>query len=102
MSTARNLGLSYAEGKYVLFVDGDDWLNLDMLRVLAEEAEKSRADMVVCSARIMENEKEVQDGRADWLKKVWLSEVIWCIWRMKRSVGGYRTNREHGHFYGTK
>lgn len=69
VSTARNLGLSYAAGKYVLFVDGDDWLNLEMLRVLAEEAEKSRADMVVCSARIMENEKEVQDGRADWLKK---------------------------------
>lgn len=53
VSTARNLGLSYAAGKYVLFVDGDDWLNLEMLRVLAEEAEKSRADMVVCSARIL-------------------------------------------------
>lgn len=68
VSAARNLGLLYALGKYVLFVDGDDWLNSDMFRILVEAAEKTQADLVVCSARVMEHEKEVLDGGADWLK----------------------------------
>ena len=32
VSNARNYGLKKAKGEYVLFVDGDDWLNANVLK----------------------------------------------------------------------
>jgi len=47
-SAARNYGITSATGKYLMFVDADDWIELNMLEVLYEEAEKNEADAVCC------------------------------------------------------
>lgn len=44
----RNIGLSFARGKYVLFLDSDDLLLKDALEGLYEVAEKFQADVVQC------------------------------------------------------
>jgi glycosyltransferase involved in cell wall biosynthesis len=46
-SSARNIGLRNVSGKYLAFVDADDWLEPDMYSVLIRELEDSNADMVV-------------------------------------------------------
>lgn len=43
---ARKCGLERAEGKYVGFVDGDDYIALDMYQMLVKELEATRADFV--------------------------------------------------------
>ncbi len=48
LSVARNLGLDYAGGVYVGFVDGDDWTEPDMHEVLIRSAEENHADIVEC------------------------------------------------------
>ena len=46
VSSARNYGLDNAIGKYICFIDADDWVDKDYIKkLLPSEGE----DMVVCS-----------------------------------------------------
>ncbi len=45
-SSARNLGLEKASGKYVTFLDADDYIKTDYLERLAGTAEKNNCDVV--------------------------------------------------------
>ena len=44
--TARNIGMQYAEGEYISFVDADDIISLDMYNILNRVAEKMHPDMI--------------------------------------------------------
>lgn len=46
LSVARNVGLNYAHGKYVLFVDSDDFLRQNVFRVLVATMEDSSLDIL--------------------------------------------------------
>lgn len=49
VSNARNLGLDYAKGKFVTFIDADDGLHEDYLKNLYECITKNSVDFVVSS-----------------------------------------------------
>ncbi|MBD8025367.1 CDP-glycerol glycerophosphotransferase family protein [Ureibacillus sp. Re31] len=46
--TARNLGVSVAKGKYVFFLDGDDFLDPTSFEKLFKKAEEFGCDFVIC------------------------------------------------------
>jgi glycosyltransferase involved in cell wall biosynthesis len=47
VSRARNRGLATASGKYVFFVDADDYININALERLVKIADKNEADIVI-------------------------------------------------------
>lgn len=51
ISDARNLGLKYAKGEYVCFIDSDDFIDEDMLNTLYRLVEENEVDMSVCGIR---------------------------------------------------
>ena len=48
VSVARNNLLSKIKGDFFLFVDSDDWMELNMVAFLVDKAESSGADIVTC------------------------------------------------------
>lgn len=59
VSVARNSGLQVAKGKYIAFIDSDDYIARDYLDVLITSIISADADIAVCSfATVTEGENE--------------------------------------------
>lgn len=64
-SFTRNLGVELADGEYLFFVDSDDYLNKDAIRVLNDVVEKEALDVIAFSA----STKYENNGERDWEAK---------------------------------
>ncbi len=59
LSAARNSGIKAAKGRYLTFVDSDDWIASDMLEILYDLIKKHNADISICDFRRTASESEI-------------------------------------------
>lgn len=59
LSVARNNGLKTARGKYVWFVDSDDWVEYDSLSFLLKHLKQSDKDVLMCKIREYDEEGRI-------------------------------------------
>lgn len=59
LSSARNLGLSYATGEYIGFIDSDDYVKEDMYLKLYTKAIEEDADIVICDMKYDKNGEDI-------------------------------------------
>ena len=62
VSRARNLAMDQAMGKYLQFVDGDDYLTLDATETLLHTAESTGADLVIAHFYRVVGERQAPRG----------------------------------------
>ena len=71
-ATARNVGIDSASGKYISFVDADDYVECGMIEEMVNAAETNHAEMVICgydqehSGVIVKHEYKYDAGLYVW------------------------------------
>lgn len=58
VSSARNFGLKVANGEYIIFVDGDDYLEKNMIEELHKNIIKYKVDISICNYKSIFNKEE--------------------------------------------
>ena len=85
LSEARNRGIEIAKGKYIGFVDSDDYIKEDMYEVLYNLIKKFQADVSICNLYdVIGDEKNIRNinegikeyNRIDILKEVLMDKNI--------------------------
>ena len=55
VSSARNFGLDNANGHYITFIDGDDWVEHNHLEILIKSIAENNSDIAICSYKEFDN-----------------------------------------------
>ena len=70
LSDARNAGIDIATGRYIVFIDSDDYINNKMIEYLYSGITNNNADVSVCGV------KKVKDGEAQIFEEINHPDVI--------------------------
>lgn len=57
VSAARNIGLDNAKGKYIIFIDSDDYVEKNYIEELVKAIESDKNELAICGIKEIENKK---------------------------------------------
>ena len=105
VSSARNTGIDMSKGKYITFIDSDDYIDTDYIETLYKLCTRNDADIAICGVKdedfdgnVVNESNEIKKklNKKEMLKEL-LSEqhffgVCWAKFYKKDIIGNIRFN----------
>lgn len=77
VSYSRNFGIMQANGNYVMFVDGDDYIESDMVKSMYNSMNEYQADLVVCKYLTSDDKVNNNGLKGEYFgKNEYLNEIL--------------------------
>lgn len=90
----RNIGIESSNGRYIAFVDGDDFVDIDMYKILYDTAERYKSDIVSCSyERIKPDQKNTETRSKEVINLKELSSMEAVKGLLIGSIDGFAWNK---------
>jgi len=86
VAVARNTGLEHATGEYIYYVDADDRIEPDAIKLLVKEAVSNKADIVGCNWFLTFEKNERKMNQASFanpieaIQKMLNGSMRWNLW----------------------
>ena len=94
LPAVRKYGIQFCTAEYIIHCDSDDWIEMDMYRIMYEEAKRNDADIVMCGYKATDGVKvfkecyHQQTNKAKLLSSLLILHESWSVWNKmcKRSL----------------
>lgn len=94
LPAVRKYGIQFCTAEYIIHCDSDDWVEMDMYRIMYEEAKRTDADIVMCGYKATDGVKvfkecyHQQTNKAKLLSSLLILHESWSVWNKicKRSL----------------
>ena len=75
LSDARNAGIDIAKGEYIAVIDGDDYIEPDMIQIMYDKLSKEHAELCICNIQVVNEEyKPIEQMASSQIKDEVLSQ----------------------------
>lgn len=94
VSAARNAGLKIARGRYIGFVDPDDWIDKEMYKTMIERLDETESDIACCNWDIYNEKMNRKEHGVQGMPTIMSNEeFLMHYFDLPRTVGGTVWNK---------
>lgn len=99
LSDARNYGIKHAKGKYLCFVDSDDWVSELYVEKLINKIKEDRSDIAVCEFDRVYNKKSTKNKVNNYDLDGFKVPAAWNKIYLKETIDKYNLKFPKGKWY---
>ena len=100
LSSARNEGIKNSKGNFILFLDADDWIEINAISEMMECMKKTKANIVFCDTFLEGESQGVRKRYYNFFEQLFVNHIPYCLLIKKeifKKVGNYDEGMKLGY-----